>query len=384
MKQPSEPLDETQDVRPDNPPKPPLTPGRILKRAAMALVAVALTVILIGSAFFRPIFEGGFRIEPKFPLGAWLSDLPSHLWWVVLFALFTASMAPLRAWRWGYALPTPKPLYRDRYHAVAIGLLANNAIPGKMGEAIRSMSLTRFSAQRGRPLAFAMSLGTVLVCKLLDVVALLILVSLSPSGPFFGTTAGLRGGLWGVGIALPILLAALFLVGRFAPRIADWLHRKRKSPKLENTLREIGVGVAASGSPVALARTLGATLVAISAVACGYTTAMYGVGMSPGWSAGIVVLAAVTLGQSPPGVPAGLGVYFLACTWSARLLGANEEQAATLAVLTHLTTVLTHITVGAISLAIRRVKLRDFLPKRSKKTGADVKHGATGRARAHA
>src|SRR5690606_25427915 len=111
----------------------------------------------------------------------------------------------------------------------------------------------------------------------------------------------------------------------------------------------------------------GATLVAIAVVATGFTTAMYGVGMEPGATAGVVVLAAVTLGQSPPGVPAGLGVYYLACTWSARLLGATAEQAATLSVLTHLTTVVTHALVGGTSLLARRVRLRDFLPRRRRR-----------------
>lgn len=361
-------MSPTPEVRPANPPKAPWTVGRILKRLLLVLVAITLTSLLIGSAFFKPKFEGGFHVEPKFPIGQWLANLPSHLWWVALFALFTASMAPLRAWRWGFTLPRPKPAYADRYHSVAIGLLANNAIPGKLGEAIRAMSLTRFSTKRGRPIAFAQSLGTILVCKLLDVVALLILVSISPSGPFFGAAKGLQGGLVGVVIAVPILIVALFATARFAPKIADWLHRKGRSPKLENTLRELGVGVAASGSAANLAKGLGGTLVAIASVSTGYALALRGVGVDSGWSAGVVILAAVTLGQSPPGVPAGLGVYYLASTWSARLMGANAEQAATLAVLTHLTTVATHCTVGLISLVVRKVRLRDFLPKRRKRT----------------
>ena len=350
--------------RAPTPPRPPLTLRRAIKRVLLAIVAVALTSVLIGSAFFKPSMEGGFHIQPRFPIGQWFADLPSHLWWVLLFALFTASMAPLRAWRWGFVLPRPKPLYADRYHSVAIGLLANNAIPGKLGEAVRSMTLTRFSEKHGRPLPFAVSLGTVLVCKLTDVVALLTLVSLSPSGPIFGSNVGLQGSFVGVAIVLPLLLALLFATAKYAPRIADWLHAKGRSPKLENTLREIGVGVAASGSLKHLLFCFLATLVAISSVATGYTVAMYGVGMDPGITAGVVLLTAVTLGQSPPGVPAGLGVYYLACTWSARLLGATAEQAATLAVLTHLTTVLTHITVGGISALIRKVRLRDYLPRK--------------------
>lgn len=357
--------------RPPSPPRPPWTIGRILKRVVVVVLGVALTAILIGSAFFKPSFEDGLRIEPRFPIGPWFADLPSHLWWVAIFALFSASMAPLRAWRWGFVLPRPKPHYSDRYHAVAIGLLANNAVPGKLGEAIRSVSLTRFAEQRGRAITFAQSLGTVLVCKLLDVIALLVLVSISPSGPFFGTTAGLETGMIGIAIVLPILIGLLFATARYAPKIADWLHAKGRSPKLENTLRELAVGVAASGSLKHVAASFGATLIAISAVATGYTLALHGVGANPGVTAGIVVLAAVTLGQSPPGVPAGLGVYYLSATWSARLLGATAEQAATLAVLTHLTTVLTHVTVGGISLLVRRVRLRDFLPRRRGRANRD-------------
>ena len=358
---------EAQRRRPPTPPRPPRTPLAIVRRVFLALLALALTTILVGSAFFRLRLEGGLRVEPRFPIDAWLADLPGHLWWVGIFALFSASMAPMRAWRWGFVLPRPKPRYADRYHAVAIGLFANNAVPGKLGEAVRSMSLTRFTERRGRPLPFAQSLGTVLVCKLLDVIALLALVSISPSGPFYGETEGLRGGLFGVAIALPLLVALLFLTARYAPRIADWLHERERWPGLENTLRELAVGVAAAGSLGRIALAFGVTLVAIAVVATGFTTAMYGVGMEPGATAGVVVLAAVTLGQSPPGVPAGLGVYYLACTWSARLLGATAEQAATLAVLTHLTTVVTHVLVGGTSLLVRRVRLRDFLPRRRRR-----------------
>ena len=253
-------LDDAGGKRPRSPPRAPLTPGRLIRRILLALVAVALTVVLIGSAFFRPVLDEGLRIEPRFPIGPWLMDLPSHLWWVLIFALFSASMAPLRGWRWGFVLPRPRPRYADRYHAVAIGLLANNAVPGKLGEAVRSMSLTRFTERHGRPLPFAQSLGTVLVCKLLDVIALLVLVSLSPSGPFFGTTAGLQAGMIGVGVALPVLIGLLFATARYAPRIADWLHAKGKWAGLENTLRELAVGVAASGSMVHVAQAFGATL----------------------------------------------------------------------------------------------------------------------------
>lgn len=345
-------------------PKQKLTLGKVVKRILGGIVAVTLTTLLIGSAFFRPSFEGGFHLTARFPLDQWLADLPSQFGWVLLFAILTSSMAPVRAFRWGFTLPKDrKPAYWDRYHAVAIGLLGNNVIPGKVGEALRAMSLTRFTEARGTPISFSMSLGTILVCKVLDLIALLILLVLSPAGPIFGGATGFSSGFTGVIIGVPALVAVLFLLARYAPRIAAWLHRKKRYPKLQTFLREVGIGVAASGSFLRLLYALGGTLLAIALVAAGYSFALYGVGARVGFSAGVVLLTAVTLGQSPPGVPAGMGMYYLASTWAARLLGATAEQAATLAVLTHLTTVVTHIAVGGASLLIRRVKLRDYLPR---------------------
>jgi len=355
-----------------------MSAGKIIKRVLGAIVAVTLTTILIGSAFFRPSFRDGFELSARFPLDQWVKDLPSHLWWVILFGIFTASMAPSRAFRWGFTLPKDrKPHYWDRYHSVAIGLLGNNVIPGKVGEAIRAMSLTRFTEKRGEPIPFSLSLGTILVCKVLDLLALLILVSLSPAGPFFGGERGFSGGFTGVIIAVPVLIAVLFLLARYAPRIADWLHRKHRYPKIQTFLREVAVGVSASGSFLRLFFALLGTMFAIALVATGYGVALYGVGVNAGISAGVVLLAAVTLGQSPPGVPAGMGMYYLASSWAARLLGATAEQAATLAVLTHLTTVVSHILVGAVSLLIRKVRIRDYLPKRRKETQDEGAASAT-------
>lgn len=341
----------------------------VWKKVLGALFAVALTVALIGSAFFRPSLDGGLHLVARFPLEQWLRDLPSNLWWVGLFALFSASMAPLRAWRWGFTLPRPKPPYVDRYHAVALGLLGNNVIPGKLGEGLRAYALTKFSSQRGRSLPFAQSLGTILVCKLLDLVSLLILVVVAPSGPFFGPSETMSGGFIGVAIAIPALSIGLLAVGRWAPRLADYLHRKERAPKVQVLLRELAVGVAASGSIGRLALALGATLVAIASVATGYTLSLVGVGVNVDPLAGVILLTAVTLGQSPPGVPAGMGMYYLSSSWAARLLGATGEQAATIAVLTHLTTVLSHLAVGAASVVIRKIRIREFLPRRQASPG---------------
>lgn len=338
-------------------PRVPSAASRWTRRILTAVVGLALTGGLIGSAFFRPTFEGGFRLVERFPLDEWFAALPSHLPWLGLFVIFSASVIPLRAWKWGYLLGAEKPRYADRYHSVAFGLLAQNVIPGKMGEPVRAYSLSRFSG-----LPFFKTLGTIAICKISDLIALVALVLISPAGPIFGSADGLEGGLVGVGLAVPVLVTLLVLTALHAPRIAGWLEARNKAPRLARTLRHLADGIRGA-TPAGVAKHVLATGVAIFSVSMGYTVALGGVGVEGvGLLSGVVLLAAITLGQAPPGVPAGLGMYYLSASWAARMLGATAEQAATIAVLTHLATVISHAGVGFASVAVKKVKLRDLVP----------------------
>lgn len=339
--------------------------ARWTKRILTLLAGAALTGGLIGSAFYRPSFDGGFHIVERFPVDEWFAALPSHLPWLLVFAIFSASVVPLRAWKWGYLLGKDRPRYADRYHSVAFGLLAQNVIPGKMGEPVRAYSLSRFSG-----LPFFRTLGTIAICKLSDLFALVLLVLISPAGPIFGAAEGLRGGLVGVGAAVPVLVALLVVVALHAPRLAGWLEARNRAPRLSRTIRHLAEGIRGA-TPKGVAKHVGATVVAIASVGFGYTVALHGTGVeNVGLLSGVVVLAAITLGQAPPGVPAGLGMYYLSCSWAARMLGASAEQAATIAVLTHLGTVVSHAGVGLASVAIKKVKIADFLPRRRAKEAA--------------
>ena len=340
--------------------------ARWTKRILTAIAGIALTAGLIGSAFFRPSFEGGFHLVERFPLAEWFAALPSHLPWLFVFALFSASVVPLRAWKWGYLLGRDRPRYPDRYHSVAFGLLAQNVIPGKMGEPVRAYSLSRFSG-----IPFFKTLGTIAICKLSDLVALVLLVTISPAGPIFGAADGLRGGLVGVAVAVPILVMLLVVVALHAPTLAGLLERRNKAPRLSRTIRHLAEGIRGA-TPKGVLKHVLATHVAILSVSLGYTVALFGVGVEGvGILSGVVLLAAITLGQAPPGVPAGLGMYYLSCSWAARMLGATGEQAATIAVLTHLATVVSHAGVGLASLAIKKVKIADFVPRRKAKEAAE-------------
>jgi hypothetical protein len=55
-----------------------------------------------------------------------------------------------------------------------------------------------------------------------------------------------------------------------------------------------------------------------------------------------------------------MGIYYFVTSWAARNLGASAADAAAYATLTHLGTVLSHVTVGALSVRQRGIRLKDL------------------------
>ena len=109
--------------------------------------------------------------------------------------LLSASVIPLRALQWQQHASAQAVPFKERYHLVAIGAFTHNALPGKLGDIIRSFLLSR--TQR---LPFLQCLGSVAVCKLLEFAALMLLVAVSFLGPFGKTMAHFAGRAEGGGV----------------------------------------------------------------------------------------------------------------------------------------------------------------------------------------
>jgi hypothetical protein len=330
-----------------------------LKRAPAALLGAVLSVPLIASAFFHIHLSGGLRLAPRFPVGPWLSQLPHHLPWVLAFAACAAAILPLRALQWRYTLAEPAPPFGPRFHAVAIGAFFHNAVPGKLGEFFRAFFLAR---RTRRP--FFESLGSVLVCKLLELAALLSVVCLALAGP--GSRFAPR-----LGLALALSSVACVLLVGLALGAARWalpaslrLESRGRFPRLARGLAHLGRGLAAVRSPRRMAQAFAASFGPVLASALGFGLALQALGVPRGLFAGGVVLGAVSLGQLTPGLPIGLGMYFLTSSWAARALGATAEQAAAFAALTHLASLAPQVAVGLVSLALHRLHPADLLRER--------------------
>jgi glycosyltransferase 2 family protein len=333
-----------------------------MRRASMVLVGIAASAAALTLAFYRPArSESGFTLVARFDLGRWVQDLPAHAAWLIPFFFLSASLPALRANMWGFTAPPPPPSFSVRYHALAIGALVHNTLPARLGLLVTGW----FAARRvGRPTIEL--LASLLVAKLLEIAALAIAIALaSPlvqthaaGGSALGRTAVVGFALVG-GLALLLLLLAMA-----APRLADRLAASGKAPRLGRGLVALAVGVRGVGSLRRLALGLLAAFGPVVAAGLAYGLTMVYARAPAGLAGGWLLLGAITLGQFTPGLPVGTGVYLLACTWAARALGASEADAAAVAVLSHVATVLANLSIGFVSFLAHRRELREFLAQR--------------------
>jgi hypothetical protein len=330
--------------------------GRVNLRVVFAVVGMVLTVALMSTAFFRWDLSGDGRLlTPRFPLGEFFRELPSHFGWLVLFVLLSASMIPLRAVLWQKTLAKPVP-FKERYHLVAIGAFAHNALPGKLGDVIRAFLLSR-----SQKLPFVRSLGSVAVSKLLEFAALIAVASLSLLGPVGGALDRFAPALRGAALVCLGLVVAVVLLAHFAAPLARVLHRRHRLPRAQGFLHEVAAGLGTARSFRGMGVALLFAFPPVLANALGYGTGLWGMGLPGGLFAGAVILGAIALGQSTPGLPVGMGVYYFVTSWMARQLGASSEEAAAYATLTHLATLGTQLAVGGVSVWVRRIGFKELV-----------------------
>jgi hypothetical protein len=336
----------------------------------VAVLAALLSVAFAALAFFRVSLTGGvLRVAPRFDLQDWLQRLPSHLPWVVPFVALTATLAALRAIVWGRTLPTPAPgtedsipRWRARFHALAMGGLVNNVIPGHLGLLASAWVLSR-EARQPMPAALASQL----LAKLLEFGALFTMtVLLAAIGQVQGVGGiPVRTMLWAGGVAMVVFVVALLGARRFAPRLAARLTAHHRLPRVVAALDAIGAGLAAVHSPSRLVAGWLLSFLPVLASALSYGLALRHMGGHSWLLGGGLLLGAVTFSQMVPGLPSSLGLYYFICATTARSLGVPDEPAAALAALSHVSNAVAHILVGVVSLIAHHEGVRDLLRVRA-------------------
>lgn len=245
--------------------------------------------------------------------------------WVAVAVTVNLFSVIVRARAWSVvirqSIPPPWPRDRTVFSAFCIGLLANIALPGRVGELARVAVVTRHV--RRRPATWATIVGTVFAHRLFDVVAAVALVVFTLyTAPIPGWAEPVLAVAIGVGLGF---LIAGFLLARREPRpVEDELGPLRRVLRMARhgltVLRRPGPALAAIALQlVGWVAQLGAVYAAMLAFGIGASVPeaalvlviMNVVGLFPFWPGNIGLMqAAVAAALLPYGVSYGYGFLF--------------------------------------------------------------------------
>lgn len=253
-----------------------------------------------------------------------------------------------RGGRWRVLLASIKRIpYRRVLGYTYLGYLANNVLPARLGELVRSHALGE-----GEGVSRPTVLGTVVVERIVDTV---IVVALAAIAVVVLGVGGVMSTAVGLGAAFVGLLVIALIVANashrlpFADRIASLVARYPKILELARRLRD---GLAVARRPSTVAGALGFSALAWAA---SITTVVFGgqaVGVELSFLQAALLSSGVALATIVPSAPGYVGTFELTAVEVAALFGVDRNAAFAMALLVH-AMILAVTSAGGVLAAIR-------------------------------
>lgn len=299
---------------------------RALVGVAVSVVAIAL---VIGSVDVGATLDVLARAQPG---------------WVVVAVGFLLVDVVVRAVRWQRLLTPVAPVaFGPVLSYLLAGYLANNVLPARLGELVRSHLL---GDREG--ISRATALGTVVVERVVDVA---VVVAIAATAILVLSVRGIVAGAVLVGAAIAALLAVGLGVGIAAHRVpgADRVAaRAARWPRVGAAASRLRDGLAVAGRPRTLVEALGLSVVAWSATLLAFAAAGQSVGVELTVGQASLLASGVALAAAIPSGPAALGTYELAAVRLGLAVGVTAEPALALALLVH-AAILVITSVGGVA-----------------------------------
>ncbi len=270
-------------------------------------------------------------------------------WLVVMLGTSLIDVAA-RAARWRILLaPIAAVPYRHVLGYTYIGYLANNVLPARLGELVRSHALGE-----GEGLSRTTVLGTVVVERIVDTamvvgIAAAAVLVLSVSGPL--GTAVLLG--LGFVVVLVVVLALGIVAHRLpgAERIGAIFERW---PLLVDLARRLRDGLAVARHPRTLIGAIGFSVVAWTASIGTFLAGAHALGITLSVPQAALTGSGVALVTIVPAGPGYVGTFELTAKSIAESFGVNGERAFAMALLIHAAILLVTTVGGVIAILVRR------------------------------
>lgn len=265
--------------------------------------------------------------------------------WLVAAVVASTSVFPLRLVRWRLLLragdDTPFG-WAPLWHALAMGFAANNLLPFRAGEVVRTVAAARFTGAR-----FSASLASIAVERLFDslsLVGLLAVALLLPGMPAGLTVAGVpvQRVATSAGLLAAAALAVAGLVAVF-PRAAERVVRlavpsDRLALRLIETIEGVRQGLSVLRSPVRLAAVVAWSVALWLVNGFSFYLAFRAFDFPVGFSGALVLQGVLAFGIAVPAAPGFVGPFEAVITAVLAVYGVGPSQAVACAVAYHVTT----------------------------------------------
>ena len=327
--------------------------NRRLRIALGVAVAVIAVWIALRGVDLRAVAEQFRRARWGMLIGV---SLPAYL-----------AVVWLRALRWRHLTDAIQPMPRAAlFRATAVGFMANNLFPLRIGEFVR----VGYLARETRTSASSV-LATVVLERVID--GLSVLAMALGAAAFAGSEARAftRAIVW----LAPVALVPLAILGwlRAAPGsalgFAEWVIRpgpERISNWVMHQLRGFAAGLGALRGGAHLAWiTIHSVAIWLVASTLPILAAIWAVGIDLGGpvrtlAAGWMTLAALGAAVALPSAPGFFGLYHSACRLALEQFGATPESALAVGTLAHAVFWVTLTGLGALVMRTRHAHLRDL------------------------
>ena len=251
--------------------------------------------------------------------------------WIGVMFLTCLTDVAMRGARWRVLLaPIASIPYRRVLGYTSIGYLANNVLPARLGELVRSHSL---GEKEG--VARTTVLGTVVVERVIDTVMVVAIAAVAV------LVLSIRGVMTSA-VLLGLAFAALLVVGLGigvaahrlpgAERVAAYVERWPRVVAIARTLRD---GLAVVARPRTLFGALAFSVVAWSASIGTFLAAGQAVGLELTVAQGALLASGVALATIVPSGPGYLGTFELTAVGICSLFGIERDIAFAMALLVH-------------------------------------------------
>ncbi len=279
-----------------------------------------------------------------------------RLGWLLVAVLVATSLFPLRLFRWRLLLRredgAPYP-WTPLWHAIAMGFAANNLLPFRAGEVVRTVAASRLTGAR-----LTTSLASVAVERVFDaltVVGLLAVALLMPGMPAGLSVAGIpvRQAATTAGLIGMAALICASLVVAF-PRVAERVVRRvvpsdRIALRLIELIEGIRQGLVVLQSPTRLLGVIAWSVVLWLVNALSFYLAFVAFDLPVGYTAAVVLQGVLAFGIVIPSAPGYVGPFEAAIIAVLALYGIGASQAVAYAVGYHITTFIPITVLGVWS-----------------------------------